>query len=160
MRSVDYFPNVLKDLLSSKEKSIDIKAQNLSRPLFLYCLPCDHPLPKEELERCEEWAELAAKAKKGDPTAKKQLKAHMEYTQKYPYIKTIHVGGQELPGRTCVPSYLEKQVFGGHQAEQIDIYYKRCDDSYRNNSGRLLPKRALQDLQGGEKCAWKGRRRY
>lgn len=45
---------------------------------YEYCLPCDQPLPKEELERCEEWSELAAKAKKGDPTAKTQLKAHME----------------------------------------------------------------------------------
>lgn len=45
---------------------------------YEYCLQCDQPLPEDELERCEEWLHLAAKAKQGDATAKQQLKAHME----------------------------------------------------------------------------------
>ena len=45
---------------------------------YEFCMQCDQPLPKDELERCEEWPQLAARAKQGDAAAKQQLKAHME----------------------------------------------------------------------------------
>ena len=45
---------------------------------YEYCVPRDRPLPKAEVERCEEWPELVAKSKKGDRIAKQQLKSHIE----------------------------------------------------------------------------------
>lgn len=45
---------------------------------YEYCIECDWTPPKQTFTQCVEWKELAAKAKKGDPTARQQLKSHME----------------------------------------------------------------------------------
>lgn len=47
-------------------------------------------------------------------------------TQKYPYIQIIHVGGEELPGRTCVPDQRDRKYYGGPETNGVDVSVTIC----------------------------------